>query len=615
MTIHSRFLKITFAFFMGIIGSRHLVAQRIQELAVEKLKPGFSCEGITVFEGDTPKKFKVDIGRTTNYPLFDQERLILFEMHKKKTPIVAGMSGTPIYCGDKLVGALSFEMGPFSLGKSLGGITPIRAMRDQRRILGRKIAGQTHAKITEGFRPIAIPVFVSDINEARIERLQRTLPFRNFIVVPNGTVRVRPHDASSKIAHLLPGESVTMMFSIGAVRIGGTCTVTEVTDKTFSMCGHPVLGEGEIEIPAYRSSIAKSFFSSYYSYKVVEEILDPVGTIIYDNAFAVEGVRETRPHVMIPVHFTVTADSERYEYDFEVFRHKFYSSTIIEEGMRILLNNLWSDTRLGTAKLHARVFLKQREKPFEIFKASLINMKLRELEFLKGYADPWEILSDFQQQLETIQESEWNFVVERVEVNLDIWSGDRTLTVDSFALLDATGKSTDELHAGDELTMVVGLRNENATLKLAKQFKVRIPDDLKLVVPQIGGTNYLPAHLYLMEGSQYSEKDPKKLPKFQADSPEEFLQRLLVNQRDPSELFMELELPPEYVSNQKEVNSFPKLQNDEWIRVEDLEFLRERREASQPRVLSFSLGAAVKDSIVYVSPAKYHVILRLMLKK
>ena len=60
--------------------------------------------------------------------------MILAQLHGAKpeyTGVVAGMSGSPVYIGDKLLGSLSYRIGQFSKDP-IAGITPIEQMLEVR---------------------------------------------------------------------------------------------------------------------------------------------------------------------------------------------------------------------------------------------------------------------------------------------------------------------------------------------------------------------------------------------------------------------------------------------------------------------------------------------------
>lgn len=604
----NRFFVLFFLLF-GVIFvflTMELKAQEI--LPLDQVKPGLKCYGLTVLKGQTPQKIKLEIVGDINHPSFNEKRLILAEP-RGGTFVAGGMSGSPIYCENKLLGSLSMQLGAFPVKKNLIGITPINYMRDQQGSLGKKSAGNTMS--TNIFSPIPIVAFTNSDSSALINQINRDMPSKNFTFML-GTAGGLQKAVSQQLGTIAPGDSITMFFAKGAFEASGTCTVTEVTDRTFSACGHAVLGEGEIQLPTYKSSVAYTFYSSSdSSSKLIGEILEPVGTVTYDNAFAIEGVRELSQNIMIPVNLLVTVDSDSYDYQFEVFRHKFYTSLLVKLGTQSLLKNLWADKRLGTARLAAKIYLQGRAEPIEIYDADLISSQLVQLGFLEGYADPWQILRKFQNTLVSIQQSEWNFAIERVELTLNIWDGNRILDFDSMAVLDRNDKPVEEIRAGDKLNVILGIRSKDSTQKLVKRFAIEIPNDLKIIKPQNETTAFLPAMLYIMSGTKYQETDPKKLPKAQPDSAEEFIKMLGLNQRDPSEIFAALILPLEYQSDNQDNGAFTELKDGVWNSVNNLEFLRERKDASEPRVIYLPLGAPLKDAIV--SFAVIHQM-KLMLK-
>lgn len=583
-----------------------LFAQKpAKEFKLENVKRGLPCYGLTVLEGEKIQRIRLTMADDIEHPLVGGKRLVLAEM-ENGMPVVAGMSGSPIYCGGKFLGALSFRLGVFPLRKGLAGVTPISYMRDQLGNLGRMSGASSSS--TGAFQPIEIPLSMSGADFKEIGKFNREMPSENFVFVRGGTSQ-KPR--SEKLGKISPGDSITMFFARGDVTIGGTCTATEVTEKTFSLCGHPFLGQGEVRLPAYRSSVAKTFQSSFQSYKLVGDIIEPVGTVVYDNAFAVEGVREILPNTMVPVKLAVTVDQNRYNYQFEVFRNKFYTSAVTAMGIRRLLEPLWPTTKLGTAKLAAKIYLKDRKDPIELYDASLVSMRRMQLGFMDGYADPLQIISDFQQDIATIQQSEWNFEIDHIEISFDIWTGNRILMLDSVSILDESGKTTEEVRMGDKITIVMGMRSEDSRQKLVRKFTVEIPKNLNLVKPNNEADTSFSIGIHLMSGTKYREMDPKKLPKAQPDTAEDFLKLLRLNQRDPSEIFAVIVLPPEYQQASQTAPAIPVLKDGTWNSVDSLEFLRERQSASEPRVIYIPLGAPLKDGIVSFSASDS---LKLMLK-
>ena len=86
-------------------------------LPLDQVKPGMVGQARTIFEGNQIETFDlVVIGILPNL-LGPKQSVILVQLKGDKvqhTGVVAGMSGSPVYIGGKLVGALSLKFGVFT---------------------------------------------------------------------------------------------------------------------------------------------------------------------------------------------------------------------------------------------------------------------------------------------------------------------------------------------------------------------------------------------------------------------------------------------------------------------------------------------------------------------
>src|SRR5438105_5144389 len=97
---------------------------------VAELKAGMEGVGKTVFQGDRLEDFKVHILGVLRNVIGPQRNLILAKLEGgplADTGVIAGMSGSPVYIGGRLVGAVSYSLGQFSK-EPIAGITPIEEM-------------------------------------------------------------------------------------------------------------------------------------------------------------------------------------------------------------------------------------------------------------------------------------------------------------------------------------------------------------------------------------------------------------------------------------------------------------------------------------------------------
>src|SRR5256886_16807431 len=99
--------------------------------ALEDLRPGMKGTSRTVFSGTEPEEFGVEIlGVLPGFPGPRQSAIIarLSGANVEKTGVFAGMSGSPVYIHNPLVGAIAVRFS-FS-SEPIAGITPIKEMLD-----------------------------------------------------------------------------------------------------------------------------------------------------------------------------------------------------------------------------------------------------------------------------------------------------------------------------------------------------------------------------------------------------------------------------------------------------------------------------------------------------
>src|SRR5438128_1541705 len=96
---------------------------------LEDLRPGMKGLARTVFAGSEPQEFGVEIlGVLPGFTGPRQSTIIarLSGANVDKTSVFAGMSGSPVFIDDRLVGAIAYSF-PFAK-EPICGITPIKQM-------------------------------------------------------------------------------------------------------------------------------------------------------------------------------------------------------------------------------------------------------------------------------------------------------------------------------------------------------------------------------------------------------------------------------------------------------------------------------------------------------
>jgi len=315
--------------------------------ALNELKRGMTATAWTVFSGTRPEPMAVEILGVLRGVRGPGHDLILAQLHGAKpeyTGVVAGMSGSPVYIGNKLLGAISYHIGQFSKD-AIAGITPIEDMLEVRDLpIGgpleqarntrdttapaNSFSGSVAALSVPGlssadtlFQPMETPLVMSGFAPEAIHLWQQKMAGTGLDMVAAGGVgsgSSNPGDepAMASAGDVLPGSAVSLQLVRGDLEIAATCTVTYIDPRQLLACGHPVLQAGPISMPMTKADVVTTLASSFQSFKVVNTG-DTIGAFTEDRESAIRGVFGTRAH-MIPLHVTMTGAQKTRKLNVEV---------------------------------------------------------------------------------------------------------------------------------------------------------------------------------------------------------------------------------------------------------------------------------------------------------
>ena len=237
----------------------------LQTMPVDQLAPGMTGYGLTVTKGNTPERFDVEILGVIEDGILPGRDLILIEA---SGPIIDevggiwfGMSGSPIYINNKLVGAEAFG---FSGGPSpIGGVTPAAEMlavanqpeattaaREPSRIelspRFRRVAvrrGATEDQAAAGLTQLRLPFSMSGVSGPRLEQISEITDREGLALLPYaGSSASTSTDGSA--AQISPGSNFFVTLSTGDLTSGGVGTTTFVCPGLAMAFGHPMLWDG-----------------------------------------------------------------------------------------------------------------------------------------------------------------------------------------------------------------------------------------------------------------------------------------------------------------------------------------------------------------------------------
>jgi hypothetical protein len=336
---------------------------------LDDLRPGMKGVARSVFAGSEAQEFGVEIlGILPGFTGPRQATIIakLSGANVDKTGVFAGMSGSPVFIGDRLVGAIAYSF-PFSK-EPICGITPIQQMIEifeqgnekPKRNAEARATSFTElasaewkprlpkpsftstsliAPVTAGsplaplmgqqIQQIATPVVFSGISQESLSLFSAELTRSGLLPVSGvgGSAAItplEPFDANT----LVPGTSVSVQLVRGDYSIAASGTVTYRDGERIYAFGHPFLGLGGSDMPMTESSVVTVIANSYNSFKLAVPGR-MVGSISQDRATGVFGELGHAPR-MIPVKINLHTSRDRVEqFSYEVVSDEFLTPLLV----------------------------------------------------------------------------------------------------------------------------------------------------------------------------------------------------------------------------------------------------------------------------------------------
>jgi len=287
----------------------------------------------TVFTGSEPEPMEVEILGVLRGARGPGHDMILAQLHGAKpeyTGVVAGMSGSPVYIGNRLLGSLSYRIGQFSKDP-IAGITPIEQMLEVRDLPEEQGPGnrdqgsgtpeqpaQTAGETT--MRAMETPLVMGGFSPEAIHLWQKQWAGTSLEMVAAGgmggssAMDTKPSSAAEK--EIVPGSAVSAQLMRGDLEIAATCTVTYVDPKQLLACGHPILQAGPVSLPMTTTEVVATLASPLNAFKIVNTGAT-IGAFNEDRDAAIRGVFGVEAR-MIPVHVAVHAEGKPRKLNVEI---------------------------------------------------------------------------------------------------------------------------------------------------------------------------------------------------------------------------------------------------------------------------------------------------------
>lgn len=342
-------------------------------MPVDELKPGMMATAKTIFEGSEIEEFGVEIVDVMHnfYPKRD---VIIVRLHGEKAEFAgptAGMSGSPVYFEDKLIGALAYSFSSFPKDPIMG-VTPISEMleifgREQQR--EQELAFEGNAEVMERYLDVAmgfslhdwsaftpnqgpassagtaqslpLPLSLGGFGKTSFEMAQSQLAQWHLQAVSSGS-----GSATAEGIELAPGAPIAAVLLSGDFDIAATGTVTYRSGNRVLGFGHPFFDNGPIELPMAQAHILVTLANSLGSSKL-SSTGKITGTLRQDRTTGVMGEIGPVPD-MTSVEMSYRSENgDSTDFNFSIIQEKTLSS-FVPLLLRLALINGLESARLST---------------------------------------------------------------------------------------------------------------------------------------------------------------------------------------------------------------------------------------------------------------------------
>jgi len=438
-------------------------------MSLEEVEAGMTGYGKTVFSGNEIEKFEIEVIDVLDNRSLDED-LILIKLTGDKAEefggIAAGMSGSPIYIEDRLIGAIGYGWNNSS--HRYGLVTPIERMLkllDKNDVKARNDNLSDLEIDIDKFTPdknlirSLSPIMVSGIKGRALDRLEKTLSELNLKVVPSSGIK--EEDKSYKEPK--PGEAIAVQLVRGDISVASIGTLTYIDQGNFLAFGHPFTNRGNVNYLLSRANISAVIPSSEQPFKLGSPYHRLLGSVTQDRGAGIAGRMNSYPHIT-PLYINISENGELLkEVSLQIINDEYLFSSLANNSALQAVDSALD--RIGPGSAESRVKIMGRGLP---------QLQIESTDMYYSQNDIGSMaLSDFSQLLDLILTNpfkEINLIDIRLELDFQ--------KKDSVALIQEAKVLNEEIYPGDELEVEVILhRYRNGTE--TKTLTMKVPEDVE----------------------------------------------------------------------------------------------------------------------------------------
>lgn len=444
-------VKIIFIIFITIN-----FAYAEEMLTTDKIHPGMKGYGFTVFKGWEPERFEVEIIDVMKN-IFPQNDMILARVKGnilEKSGVIAGMSGSPVYISNKLIGAVAYTW-QFTK-EPICGITPINMMLNEK-----QNSDEDYFDSEGKMKRITMPIAMHGFSVEAQKYLKPILEKKGFSFAA-GTSAANLNKSDGK--KLKGGDAVAINLIDGDLSIAAIGTVSYIKGNDVYIFGHPMGLAGNIALPISKAYIYTVVPTSALSFKMGAGST-PIGTTVFDGKAAVYCKLGKKAN-MIPVQINLTTWKNKAKYNFRVAGDKDYFISLLVSALMSSFTSRAGYMDDKTITMNFKIIVKHLGKKYAIHNKFLYS-------YIPSYYDLYAMINDLAAYFGIIQ---WNsfteISIENVTIDVNVKKG-----IDYYIVEKAVADK-DFYMPGDTVNVKIILKKYLGDY-VTKRIKLQIPKNIK----------------------------------------------------------------------------------------------------------------------------------------
>lgn len=450
----NKYLKTLLVLFLLLtIFNISAMAEKPPIMMIDNIEAGQQGYAKTVFKGTKVEEFPIEIIEIIENQNLDMDMILIKasgEKIEKTGGVASGMSGSPVYINDKLIGAISYKWQEADHNFAL--VTPIVEMLNLKK-------KSEEVSFYNSLKAANTPIMIGGLTGRSFDRLKKNLDIKDSRFISTSSTS---HN-SVENPNLEAGSALAIQLVRGDVSVASIGTVTLVDNNDVYAFGHPFMNKGKSNYLMSKAYIEAIIPSRSQPFKIGSPMEKLIGVVESDRNAGVLGKINKFPNI-IPL--TVKVEDKNLGVTKEVRTQIINDEKLLGElGSSIILQTIDSSLdRIGYGNSKVSI---------EIMGSNLPDDKVvRENMYYSNNDIAVSTLSDYYRMMDLITRNPFKEInIFDIEVNIE------TTKTHDVALIQEAEVLNKEIYPGSELKLDVVFRPYRSE-SISRQVSIDIPKDI-----------------------------------------------------------------------------------------------------------------------------------------